>query len=1178
MYDDMHILTSYHPSDSPRVDPIINRLRECDRFIIRTYTANALEKPVRDNAVPSMPRRNEIVLVFISASYVLNDSLLLGEFAYCASIEWKPCIVIRLDEEDVIRRLNPPLLSVLEMLTAKRQCANIDNIVEVLTHFKIPPAPAPAGYYEPCEKPCEAYEGNEPYIFISYAHSDASRVYGHVKSLYEQGWELWYDEGIKVTERYLISISENLRRCSVVVLFVTNRCLERPFVTDLEIEYAKKLKIPIIPVLLEAIDEDFKFHNLLKSAISPDELFNALSKTRLLNQGRRIATPPVIKQLEYDVRIPPVLPDYEFSVTGETIVLTKYSGTDEHVIVPSTVFAADSVNDYIVTALDGTFSQNCRIKSVVIPPTVTIIGYDCFSSCKLLTHVQIPASVTSIGDFAFCNCGALNDLHLPESITSIGRYAFSTCSRLTSVNIPKGVTVISPHLCSECAALRDISIPDTVVDIGTGAFSDTRWFYEQPEGLVYLCNHLYAHKGEQRDTDFFIKEGTLSVGADAFTTSTIPMPYTVHIPASLISIGCDKSDLEIFSWFTGISSGLAGIEVSPGNPHFSSEDGVLFNKGKTVLLKYPRRKLNNRYTVPAGVKKIESYAFCSCNRLTYIDFPDSLEEVGENAFEYSNTIANILTPLTGKVMHGGSLPVVRDYPRALILCDDMPRISRLLVELYWEGFNFHYEPEHSDCAVRESPCILAFFSHSTAKSENFLKILDSAQREDAEKIVQIFLDGYFENPHNIRTLHHYQAIVQERVSPDEFAGKIRSTLRKHDCALGHARGFNVRKHDRGVAITEFQPTDFVHVIIPKTFFGLPVTSIDSGAFSNCTVESIVIPDCVESIGSSAFYNCRSLKEVKIGRGVTEISSSAFEGCSALTHIDFPDSVQTIGDSAFGACISLKYVKIPDSVIALGAFAFSGCSSLAELVLGDGLKTVGDKLLLDCGALTAVSLGANIGAQGWDDLGLFRHTWRNKGTKNNTWSVVLRDIFVSPNNPRFTSVEGVLYSKDMSEVIFCPPARNAEPPKGLPAPVVYNADNTPFFKATKEERLQAEQAVGRLLQLSIGIEALFLHNKIPYVCGFVDYDEPKGLEIINCFHEYPEWVIGGVYFAGENFLFALSQKVYFADKPERFPDWIMEDSTLSAVSSANNDVIVYLPDSSEGIIAMVLEITRIKGRK
>jgi hypothetical protein len=69
-----------------------------------------------------------------------------------------------------------------------------------------------------------------------------------VKSIFEAGWDLWYDEGIKITKRYLKTIAEHLKQCNLFILMLTLCCLERPFVIDYELEYAQKLEVKIITV------------------------------------------------------------------------------------------------------------------------------------------------------------------------------------------------------------------------------------------------------------------------------------------------------------------------------------------------------------------------------------------------------------------------------------------------------------------------------------------------------------------------------------------------------------------------------------------------------------------------------------------------------------------------------------------------------------------------------------------------------------------------------------------------------------------------------------------------------------------------------------------------------------------------------------------------------------------
>ena len=112
------------------------------------------------------------------------------------------------------------------------------------------------------------------------------------------------------------------------------------------------------------------------------------------------------------------------------------------------------------------------------------------------------------------------------------------------------------------------------------------------------------------------------------------------------------------------------------------------------------------------------------------------------------------------------------------------------------------------------------------------------------------------------------------------------------------------------------------IVIPKTYFGMPVVEIEKNGFKGCSrLESITIPNGVTTIGSMAFDRCISLKNVVIPNSVTSIGSYAFYGCTSLESIVIPNSVTRIEGSVFENCNSLESVVIPDSVTSIGANAF-----------------------------------------------------------------------------------------------------------------------------------------------------------------------------------------------------------------------------------------------------------------
>ena len=99
-------------------------------------------------------------------------------------------------------------------------------------------------------EPFESYAGEDPYIFVSYAHRDKESVYSTLKYLYDQKINIWYDEGIPPSAEWVEEIAQAIKRSSLFVLFMSPQALASRYVIN-EINYAVSLNKNILTVYLE---------------------------------------------------------------------------------------------------------------------------------------------------------------------------------------------------------------------------------------------------------------------------------------------------------------------------------------------------------------------------------------------------------------------------------------------------------------------------------------------------------------------------------------------------------------------------------------------------------------------------------------------------------------------------------------------------------------------------------------------------------------------------------------------------------------------------------------------------------------------------------------------------------------------------------------------------------------
>ena len=280
------------------------------------------------------------------------------------------------------------------------------------------------------------------------------------------------------------------------------------------------------------------------------------------------------------------------------------------------------------------WSSNSFIKRAIVANGVTTIGSFAFYNCSSLTSVTIGNSVRAIGDFAFDRCTSLTSITIPDSVTSIGESAFARCTSLTSVTLGNSVTSIEDSAFSDCSSLEDINV------------ASGNNYYSSNNGVLFnkKKTELIRYPKGKSETSYTIPNSVTSIRYSAFarctslTSITIPDSVTsigesafarctsltsITIPDSVTSIGYSA-----FEYCTGLTS----INVASGNNYYSSNNGVLFNKKKTELIRYPEGKSQTSYTIPNSVTSIGKRAFIFCSSLTSITISNSVTSIGVYAF------------------------------------------------------------------------------------------------------------------------------------------------------------------------------------------------------------------------------------------------------------------------------------------------------------------------------------------------------------------------------------------------------------------------------------------------------------------------------------------------------------------------------------------------------------------
>ena len=642
-------------------------------------------------------------------------------------------------------------------------------------------------------------------------------------------------------------------------------------------------------------------------------------------------------------------------------------------LLPQVAFAdAVKVGDIYYNFFDDgtaevTYNPDGYTGEIKIPETVNhegktykvkSIGYSAFYGCNKIITITIPSSVTSIEDYAFNHCTDLSSITVEaETPPSVGNSSFKDVNKYIDVYLPNCTTADAYRAANGWKEFMFFRLPKPCKIGGI--------YYILARGAAAVADNPDGYTGEIEIPETVNYEGktysVTGIGYNAFKNCS--GLTSVTIPNSVKSI-----EEGAFSDCSGLTSITVEAETPPsvGYQCFN-------NVNKSIPIYLPNCTTADAYKTAYGWKEFKNFilptpyeiggiyyilsggtAVVTANPDTYtdaIEIPETVSYegitfkvtgIGNNAFNNCANMTSIVIP--------SSVTSIGDY--AFGYCTSLTAITIPNRVVSIGEHTFQYCKNITSIYIPSSVKSIGSFAFAECTGLTSITV-------ESETPPSVGYECFSEVKNTIPVYVISSEAADTYKAADGWA-HFKNFVSPSTYKIG---GIYYTLLPNGTAKVTASPDGYKGDIkIPDTVsYGgktYNVTNIESSAFNGCSgLTSVTIPGSVTSIGDEAFSNSTDLSSVTIPNSMTSIGNGVFDNCTGLTSVTIPSSVESIGDRAFNNCTGLTSVTIPNSVESIGNGVFNNCTGLTSVTIPSSVKSIGDRAFAGCTGLTSMTVEA-----------------------------------------------------------------------------------------------------------------------------------------------------------------------------------------------------------------------------